>query len=371
MTFISARRIPSALLLLVLCACGGGGTPAPHAGPRRIMLHDVALNVIVPTYEALVVAADEQLTALQALEAQPDATTLAAAQAAWRRARSVWKQSEAFAFGPAATLRSASKIDWSPIRADRIERAIGAASSFDSAAIEGLGANVKGLLALEYLLFDEDGDDAAVLASLSGAGARARRAYVRALGENVRDQSVLLRDAWSPTAGNFAAELATAGQGSVAYTKVKDAVDAVVNQIIFLSSDVAVRQLQAPLGTDGHPRPDLIVAGRSHSGLSDIIDNVAGIQNVYFGSYATNTGASLSRIVDGLNPPTNTAIEFAFERVFDAAADLSVPLEEAVTSERAAVSRTQQRVAELMRRLEIDMVSVLGTTLRFNPGDGD
>jgi predicted lipoprotein len=182
---------------------------------------------------------------------------------------------------------------------------------------------------------------------------------------------VLLRDAWSPSGGNFAAELATAGQGSVAYPKVKDAVDAVVNQIIFLSSDVAVRQLQAPLGTDAKPRPDLIVSGRSRSGTSDIIDDVTGIQNVYFGSYGSNVGASLSRIVDGLSVPTNTAIEFSFQRLFAAAADMSVPLEDAVTSERPIVARTQQRAAELMRRLEIDMVSVLGTTLRFNPGDGD
>lgn len=363
------RRLPTALLLLALCACGGGGTPAPHAGPRRIMLHDVGQNVIVPSYEALVAAADAQVAALQALEAQPDAAALAAAQGAWRRTRSAWKQTEAFAFGPAATLRSAAKIDWSPIRADRIESAIRGSSGFDSATIEDLGANVKGLLALEYLLFDADGDDAEVLAALSGSAGR--RAYARALGENLRDQAALLRDAWSPTGGNFAAQLDTAGQGSAAYPKVKDAVDAVVNQLIFVSSDVAVRQLQAPLGTDAHPRPDLIVAARSGSGLADVIDGVTGIQNVYFGSYGSNVGASLSRIVQDLSAPTNTAIELSFQRTFAAAAALSLPLEEAVASERGDVARVQQRVAELMRRLEIDMVSALGTTLRFNPGDGD
>lgn len=366
---VAGRRIALALLFAAAAGCGGGGTPAPHAGPRRIMLRDVGVTVIVPTYEALVAAAETQVQALAALEAVPDAGTLAAAQGAWRAARSAWKQSEAFAFGPAATLRSAAKIDWTPIRADRVERAIAGAATFDSAAIDDLGANVKGLLTLEYLLFDPAGDDAAVLAALRAG--RSRRAYARALAENIRDQALLLLDAWSPSGGNFAAELATAGQGSQTYPTVKSAVDALVNQLIFLSDDVALRQLQAPLGSDGAPRPDLIVAARSHSGLADVLDDVAGIQNAYFGSYEGNAGASLSDIVERGSPPTNTAIERSLRRVFDAAADVSLPLEDAVVQERAQVARTQQRAAELMRHLEIDLVSVLGTTLRFNPSDGD
>jgi predicted lipoprotein len=356
------------LLALALCACGGG-TPAPHAGPRRQMLHDVALTVIVPGYEALAAAADEQVAALAALESRPDPDTLSAARTAWRRTRSAWKESEPFAFGPAATLRTAAKIDWAPVRADRLERAIAAASDFDSAAIEDLGANVKGFLALEYLLFDPTGDDAAVLADLRRAPAR--RAYARALAQNLRDQAVLLRDAWSPDGGNFAAELATAGQGSRTYPTVKAAVDALVNQLIFLSDDVAQRQLLAPLGSDEAPRPDLIAAARSRSGLADVLDAVAGIQNAYFGTYRGRRGASLSDVVQGISPRVDTGIELTADRVLAAAADLSLPLEDAVTSERAQVARTQARAADLMRRLEIDLVSVLGTTLRFNPGDGD
>lgn len=362
------RRPSIAVLVLALCACGGGGTPAPHAGPRRQMLQDVPGTVIVPTYEALVAAAETQVGALRALEASPSVTTLAAAQEAWRAARSVWKQSAPFAFGPAATLRTAAKIDWSPVRADRIESAIAAANEFDSATVEDLGANVKGFLALEYLLFDPQGGDATVFAGLTP---RARRAYARALAENLRDQTVQLRDAWSPSGGNFAAVLATAGQGSPAYPTVKAAVDALVNQLIFVSDDLARRQLQEPLGSDAAPRPDLIVAARSRSGLTDALDTVAGIQNAYFGTYAGHGGASFSTVVRGLSPRVDTAIELGTEHVLAAAAEVSVPLEDAVASERPQVARTQARAAELMRRLEIDLVSVLGTTLRFNPGDGD
>lgn len=368
MSTIPLRRTAWAVAVLAVCACGGG-TPAPHAGPRRLMLRDLGVAVIVPTYEALVEAADAQVEALRALEAQPDAAAFATAQNAWRSARAAWKRSEVFAFGPAATLRSAAKIDWSPIRPDRIENAIAGGATFDGAAIEDLGANVKGLIALEYLLFDPTGGDAAALSRLRASPAR--RAYARALAENLRLQSALLRDAWSPAAGNFAAELASAGQGSQTYPTVKSAVDALVNQLIFVSDDVAQRQLLAPLGASGTPRPDLIVAARSRSGLADVLDDVTGIQNAYFGSDDGIRGASLHDIVDSLSPRTDTAIRLSLRRVFDAAADLPVPLEEAIVDERARVGRAQQRATDLMRHLEIDLVSVLGSTLRFNPGDGD
>ncbi len=361
------------MLLLALCACGSGGTPAPHAGPRRIMLHDVALNVVVPTYEALVTATEAQVAALMALEAQPDATTLDAAQTAWRQARSVWKQSDAFAFGPAATLRSAAKIDWSPIRDDRIERAIAGATSFDSAAIEDLGANVKGLLALEYLLFDANGDDAAALATLSGNGARSRRAYARALAENLRDQSILLRDAWSPSGRELRrrARHRGPGQRGVSDSEGRRRRGGQPAHLPELRRRrrANCRRRSAPHG-GAAPRPDRRQPQPQWPGGS--LDDVAGIQNVYFGSYGERHRRQPEPHRRRPQPADRYARSSSRCSVCSTRRrDVSMPLEEAVASERADVARVQQRAAELMRHLEIDMVSVLGTTLRFNPGDGD
>src|SRR4030095_8763272 len=108
-----------------------------------------------------------------------------------------------------------------------------------------------------------------------------RRAFVRALAENIRDESTVLRDAWAPGAGDFAAELANAGAGSATFPTVKSAVDTVVNQVIFLSENVADEQLLAALGsrTGGVPRPEALAAHRSQNGLADLLDNLAGIQS--------------------------------------------------------------------------------------------
>src|SRR5215475_351906 len=161
-----------------LLSCGSAGD-AVHAGPRRMMLRDLANVVIVPAYEGLTADADALVAALDQLDDRPDAASLAAAQDAWRRTRAAWKQSEAFAIGPAETLRTASKIDWSPIRADRIEGEINGTADLTADYVEDLGANVKGFLAIEYLLFDPDGGDRAVVDAL--AAAPRRRQFARAL----------------------------------------------------------------------------------------------------------------------------------------------------------------------------------------------
>ncbi|MDX2170919.1 MAG: imelysin family protein [Deltaproteobacteria bacterium] len=360
-------------LSLVLWACGGGGTPAPQAGPRRIMLQDLGQLVIVPTYETLVAEASNLVAAATTLEATPAADALTAAQTAWRRARAAWKQSEAFAIGPAETLRTANRIDWSPIRADRIETALAGTDEISAAWVEDLGTNLKGFLAIEYLLFDPAGGDAAVLTTLQGdAGAR-RRAFIRAAAENLRDQTILLRDAWTPTGGNFVTTLATAGPGNATFPTVKSAVDKLVNQLIFLAEDIADHQLLMPLGVrnGGTPRPDLIDANRSGNGMADLLDNLTGLQNVYYAVYDGRRGQGLSAIVATLNPTTDNVLGLAIQRSFETATRISVPLEEAISDQADLVTRAQVRTKELMERLEVDLVSVLGSTLRFNPSDGD
>jgi predicted lipoprotein len=334
------------------------------------MLQDLGALVIVPTYDTLVAEATGLAAAAAQLEAAPTAETLAAAQAAWRRTRAVWKQSEAFAIGPAETLRTAANIDWSPAKPARIESQIAGSAPISAATVEDLGVNLKGFLALEYLLFDPSGGNDAVLAALTS---ERRRAYMRALAENLREQTIALRDAWAPDGGNFARELATAGQGSATYANVKSAVDKLVNQLIFLAEDAADAQLLTPLGTrsGGTPRPELIDAHRSENGLADLLDNLAGIQNVYFASYGGRRGRGFSAIVESLNPDTNGALALAIERSFETATRISVPLEDAVSLEPDLVTRAQVRTKELMQRFEVDLVSVLGTTLRFNPSDGD
>jgi predicted lipoprotein len=176
---------------------------------------------------------------------------------------------------------------------------------------------------------------------------------------------VLLRDAWSPAAGNFAATLGNAGPGNATFPAVKSAIDALVNQMVFLSEDIADAQLLAALGTrtGGQPRPEVLDAHRSGNGLADLLANLAGLETMYFGA--------MSQVVDNVNPETGGALSLSIQRALETAHRISVPLEQAVAQQKPLVERAQVRAKELMATLEIDLISVLGATLRFNPNDGD
>lgn len=361
-----------ALMLAALWLAGcGSGEPPLHPGTRRLMLRDLPVVVIVPTYDRLVAEAGALAAAAAELEATPAAVTLAAAQAAWRQARAAWKQSAAFAFGPAVALETVAKVDWVAIRPSRIEAEIAGSAVLDRHHVAELGANAKGFFALEYLLFDADGDDEAVLMRL-GRDPRRRR-YVVALADDLRAEVARLRDAWAPDAGNYAGELATAGHGSTEFPTVKRAVDTLVNQLIFVSDEVASRQLLAALGgrTGGTPNPAALPAHRSETGLADVLAALAGIERVYFDSDGDRRGRSFDDIAAELSADGGEALAASVRRAVQAAAAVPPPLERAVVEDPAAVERAQRRAAELMQRLEIDLVSLLGTTLRFNPSDGD
>jgi len=357
------RAVGVSLVALLLASCGGGSGSSP--GPRRLMLTALATEIVVPAYERLAADADALVAEVGVLAADPTLTTLQQAQSAWRTTRQSWKATAAFELGPAAELRTRNLVDWFPVRTDRIERAIVDNPDADSAAIDALGANVKGLLALEYLLFDADGDDEATVAHL--AGDTRRRQFAQALAQNVREQFVQLLAAWAPTGGNYAGQLAAAGLAGSRVPSVQTAVDDLVNRLIVLCGDVAGRELLGPLGDDAATsRPDLIATARSDNGPDDIAAELESVRRVYL-----DPSTSLSSIVNEVAPSTDLAVRDSLISTDRTVAALPRPLAEAIVTRRAAVEAAARRFNELRGRIELDVVSALGTTLRFNPGDGD
>ncbi len=196
------------------------------------ILADVA-GAIFATYDALDMVARESNatqspTAVDTLSSavaslvetsaasEADATALLpAVQHAWREARVPWEQSEAFLFGPVDTDGHDPFLDTWPLNVTDLEAII--ASSADIATVE-LADDVQGFHALEYLLFQDmngNTDPAAIVNALHTD--ERRRVYMRRLAQEFVSHTEALRNSWGPEMGNFVAELALAGQGSLTY----------------------------------------------------------------------------------------------------------------------------------------------------------
>jgi predicted lipoprotein len=358
-----------ALSLAIAPGCGDGSDEQVD-GPRRAVLQSLADVVIIPTYREVAVRLDAFAAIAVALRQEPTAERLAAAKESWRSARHTWKQSEAFRFGPTEDLhlRIRSKVDWSPISPARIEEQIAGTAEMTAEYIDTLGTNRRGFLTIEYLLFD--GGNGSVLAQDTGGDRR--RAYIAAIAADIALQAHKLVEAWVTEGGNYRFELIAAGQQSVEFESLKDAVDTVVNTAVQLSATIEENKIGRPYGikNNGVPQPDSVETAYSDNSLADILDNVESIENIYRGRRENHAGQGLQMLVAEVSPEIDAEILGAVALVKQRIRAVPPPLEGAVLNARPAVQAALDAAIGLRLALAVDLVSALGTTPVF-VGDGD
>jgi len=141
---------------------GSGSTrPAVVLAPEqqfqdRQILVDFADQVVIPAYEQL--AADTQALsqAIQAFVKDPNPRTLEAARQAWSVARITWEESEAFAFGPAASLGLDANLDEWPLNEVEVLEVLKSGDPLAPEIVADLESGQKGFHAVAFLLFGVD-----------------------------------------------------------------------------------------------------------------------------------------------------------------------------------------------------------------------
>ncbi len=353
----------------------GCSTPVEDDTQQRAVIRDLANNVMYPLQKELAAEAADVKTTLAAFCAAPTEANLKAAQDAWRTARLPWKRAEMFRFGPVEDARIGSAIDFWPVRPDTIEAAITAAPEPVTAAhIATLGTSSKGLPAIEYLIFDPVGGNAAILTSIGGMDAIAvkRCGYAAALGEAFANDAAALESAWSPTGGGFVNEVANAGAGSSTFTSGQNAVGVVVNLLNASLQATNENKITAPLGTNtGSPDPLLVESRLSDASIDDLLENMHGVDDVYEGHHADKMGKGLSVLVSARSPAIDAAVKAA---LVDAQAKISAipaPLRTAITANPESVTAAHAAIRNLRIRLSTDVASVLGVSILLNDSDAD
>ncbi|MFY0571064.1 imelysin family protein [Archangium lansingense] len=358
MSPILRRLIPPTLLLsLAVASCGDSQGTAL----RSAFLKELAGDVALPTYRDFSTRTETLAGALTALEATPTETTLTEARAAWRETRGAWLRQEAFRIGPAEERHTSAAVNQVPSTTG-IDSLLAEDTPLTETSVAEQGANRKGMLAIEYLLFD-----AAALEE-SNAGTR-RRTYLKALGAVLRTEAAAVLAAWEPEQDNYVAQLSTAGNDGSTYATQKEAVDTVVNRLIF-SVEVAEQKLSKPLGfeTGGTVRPELEEARRSDNSLKDLENAVLGMERVWLGA---NGSGGLSKVVAATNKQVDETVRGDLAAVRSALETIPPPLRTALTNDRESVENARAALATLRATLASEVVSNLGVTLKFNDNDGD
>ena len=347
---------------LVGCASEGSGDT------RRELLESWSTGLIVPLYADFETRAQGLAASLAGLCAAPAQPALDAARLAWSDTREPLKRAEVFNFGPYSRpeFRIGPQLDSWPARPETVEEFLASTDPVDAESVAQLGVWHKGLPVIEYLLYPPSGDPTVQLVDARRCG------YLADVGTELSARASEIRSAWAPEGGDFAGQLSGAGRTSTAFRSLRDAFSEVVNRLGFTVENVRRDKLGTPLGATlgGTPRPDTAESRFSGRSVTDILDNLTGIELVYFGDPSRNLpGLTRYAAERGRNFDSDMSAALAASRAALEAIDM--PLTAAVASEPERVQAAIDRLGELQSLLQVDLIGALGLTLNFNDNDGD
>lgn len=347
----AARAILLLSLLPVLAGCGGDQStrPAPTLEVRAI-LHDVAHGVILSTCAELETRLTVLSSAATALRAAPTEENLNAARSAWRAARVPWEQSEGFLFGPVETQGLDPALDSWPVNTVDLEQVMASPEALTPALVAGLEGTLQGYHTTEYLLFGVGG--ARTAASLKPRELE----YLVAAAIAMQEAAARLHAAWHPAGGNFAGQLAAAGEAGSPYISQKAGLQELITGMATIADEVANGKINDPFSTGDATLEESRFSANS---IADFQDNLRSVQNIYTGSHGGLTGHGVREFVAGVDVALDERFATEVQAAIDAIGAIPPPFTTAITAHPAEVTAAREAVRRVQETLDADIAPLL------------
>lgn len=315
------------------------------------ILSNLGQEIILKTYQALTIKADELESATQALENDPTDINLIKAKTAWVGTRAPWEQSEGFLFGPVDQEGIDPALDSWPVNVTDLNNVLASNSELTVDFLTQQEGTLKGFHTVEFLLWGENGNkqvsefterEFEYLAAASGALARdARQLY----------------NAWQPSGGNFIANVVNAGTTSQVYVSQKSAIEEITNALIIIADEVANGKINDPF-----TQKDLTLEESqfSNNSKADFANNMRSIKNVYTGKYgASGDGAGVNTIISEKNPSLDSEVVDQINKAIQAIEGIPGTFSTAIFDHQDDVSDAQEAVRELQQLLEEEVLPLI------------
>lgn len=382
-------------LALVIGALGPAcesAAPAQTADSpsRQRAVASIAENVMLPNYRAFSERAAALETAIAAWNASGSEADHDGAKVAWRAAFESWQRTELHQLGPAGMNNAVPGgmdlrdeiYSWPLVNRCRVDQETTETAYASKEALAAEAVNVRGLAAIEYLLFAEGtGNACAVNASLNTSGAwtalgdegvrSRRRAYAETASALVHDAAERLVTAWEPSGGDFVGALKTAGSGGSLFTSSQTALNAISDALLYFESAVKDMKLATPGGLSTECAvttcPDRLESPIARVSKEGLVANIRAFRELFEGG--PDTGAF--GFDDLLTEAGAEALAAQIHADLDAAeaAAVAVPgtFEEALapgnTSGRDAFIAVHTAVKKVTDELKTEFLTVLDLSL--------
>lgn len=364
-------------------ASGPGATSGGDDGfNREAMLQHLGEVVIQREAQTFTEATAALKSATAAYRSSLSSDDQDEARAAWREAMNVWQRLEVMQIGPAGASDSAlggadlrdEIYSWPLVNRCRVDQELVEGAYQNEGGFTEEAVNVRGLDALEYLLFSEGTDNAcAPQNDINAQGSWSaiegeldqRRADYAATAASILDAHAgQLRNAWE---GSFLPAYVGAGTDTSVYPTQRDALNATSDALFYLEKMTKDAKLGVPLaiidcGTAGCPDvPESKVARHSKQ---QVQQNIAGFRALFTGGVGEDAlgfddwlrAAGAGDVADAMLADLGSA-EAALLAIDEPT------LAEALTEDPESVTALYDALSELVVHLKTDFVTVLDLEL--------
>lgn len=334
---------------------------------RTAMLQNMTDNVIKPNFAALKTKTDALDLAVQKFATESNEANLKAAQTAWEEAYTVWQYCNAFNFGPAefpvfGTL--IENVGIFPVNTVKIEENI----AKNSLSFDNFFRDTRGFLALDYLLFDVDGN-AKVLAKF-GTAATVRKQYLKNVSADIQQKINEVNAGWTSYEATFIKNNGTDAGSSTSYlyNEFIKSFEGIKNFKVLLPAGKRVGQTQA--------EPTKVEAYYSGKSLFFLKEHLKAVENIWLGrSMDGKDGVGfeeyLNSVTGGKELITSTKSQLAEAKNAINALPENDRLSQTIETNVAIVEKAGIELQKQTRFFKSDMSSLLGIAITYSSGDGD
>jgi len=362
------KRIYSIFILLLVFSCGGDDQnnteEAPISFDVKTQLSSVYDFEVLPSIEKS--KSNSKLLEERITEFINSSTTqnFIDVQEAYKILVNSWEELELFNFGPFQITSATRKISQAPT-SERIETIISADAVINVEYVQNQGNNVKGISALEYLLFNPEITNEEIITSLSNNTQRVL--YLKAVAATISLDLNEFEAQWKAYENEFKTNLENTTSGSQ---------NQFINAIIGKLQEITNTQLAKPLGLEngGAITQTNLLGFRSKNSLAILKSNFEVVKRVIKGDFLDKTSTNLG-VIDQLTEleiiELSNIINSQINDIEKTLTTFSTSLEDALISETEKVQLLRNQFNNLFITFNVDVSSQLNIITTKNDNDGD
>jgi len=334
------------VFLLFGCKKKESAAPAKTSISAGTVLSSEANLVLIPTSVTLANDAALLYNGAVTFQSSPTQQNLLNCRQLWLNASAVYEQSAAALFGPDGSLGAdpASLINTYPIDTFGINSLVNSPAAFTLAYIDSLPPYLTGFHGIEFELYGINGNKEATQFTPQ------QLSYIAAVALNIKTLTGQVDTLWSTS---YLYQFVNAGVGSTIYPDQRAAFSDLVMAIANITE------------TDGIYKLDGIVNNKStilqespfaNNSVTDIENNLIGVQNIYYGQYGGNMGTGLTAFVSQNNVSLDTRIKTDLSAAQKAVSLITLPLSQAIYSQSSQIQLAANACDSLDDDLKVSLL---------------